>query len=313
MELHPILKSMLETAAGAPDPRTIPIETVRRNFVLNNKAVRRPPVARVEDRRIAGPRGELAIRIYRSSTEEARPVVMYFHGGGFVLGSIETHDGLARELGIRAAATVVSVDYRLAPEHKFPAAPDDCLAATRWAAAHAAGFGGDPGRMALAGDSAGANLAAVTAIRLRDEGGPPVAALLLMYPVTDHYGAGSRSYFECGSGPGLTADTMRWFWDHYLSDASEADHPFASPNRLENLQGLPPTYVFTAGHDPLRDEGETFARRLVEAGVPSTCVRYPDMNHGFAKWADRIDRADEALDAACSWLRRMLDLRRCEL
>jgi len=307
VELHPVLKAMLETGAGAPDPRTIPVETARRNFILNNRSMRRPPVAEVEDRRIAGPRGDVALRIYRSSTSETRPVVMYFHGGGFVLGSIETHDGLARELCIRAAATVVSVDYGLAPEHKFPAAPDDCLAATHWAAAHAAEFGGDPSRMALAGDSAGGNLAAVTAIRLRDEGKLPIAALLLMYPVTDHYDAGSPSYSECSSGPGLTADTMRWFWDHYLSDPSEADHPFASPNRLGDLRGLPATYVFTAAHDPLRDEGETFARRLAEAGVACTCLRYPDMNHGFVKWVDRIDRADAALDAACAWIRRMLD------
>lgn len=282
------------------------VEEARRKLELESRALRRPRVAQVEDRYVDCPLGRRKVRIYRSGND-VRPVVMYFHGGGFVLGSIDTHDNLAREICARTASTVVSVEYSLAPENRFPAAPDDCLAVTQWVAAHAGELGGDAARMALAGDSAGGNLAAVTALRLRDEGGSiPVSALLLLYPVTDHYSAGFPSYSEFNAPPGLTGDKMRWFWDNYLNDPSEADHPFASPNRADYLRGMPPSFVITAGLDPLRDEGEAFARRLIDAGVDARCIRYAKMSHGFAKWSNRIAGAEKALDEACTWLRDTL-------
>jgi acetyl esterase len=204
---------------------------------------------------------------------------------------------------LKTGMVVVSVDYGLAPENKFPSGPDDALAATLWVASNAAGIGGDPDRIALVGDSAGGTMAAVTALRLRDQNGPAIAAQLLIYPVTDHYSARHPSWTERGAGFGLSADGMRWFWDLYLDDPSQGDDPLASPARAEDVSGLPPTYVITAEYDLLRDEGEFFAGRLDAAGVPVTQVRYPDVNHGFMNWVGLMDRSDEALDAACDWLR----------
>ncbi len=213
---------------------------------------------------------------------------------------------MCRQICHRAGTAVVSVDYRMAPEDPFPAAPDDCLVALRWVAAQAGSFGGDPARVAVAGDSAGGNLAAVTALRARDGGGPAVKAQMLIYPVTDHYSAGHGSYAGRGTGFGLTGDTMTWFWDLYLSDPAHASHPDASPLRAGSLSGLPPAYVVTAGYDLLRDEGEAYARTLRDAGVAVDEARYADMNHGFFAWVGLIDRSTEAMDAACAWLRRTL-------
>jgi acetyl esterase len=305
MPLHPELQAMLDNAAGQPPMHTLPISEVRELVVARNAILTRPKVAAVEDRAIPGPSGRaLPVRIYRPDIEGRRPVVAFFHGGGFTTGGIESHDGFARHLCCGSAAIVVSVDYSLAPEHKFPAATDECLASVRWVAEHAASFGGDARRIAVAGDSSGGNMAAVTALRLRDEGGPAVRALVLLYPVTDHYSAGMAAYAERGSGCGLTSDDMRWFWDLYLNDAGEGSNPLASPNRHPDLRGLPPTYVVTAEYDPLRDDGGTFAERLGAAGVAVTHVRYADANHGFMKWAGMLDRADEALADACAWLKR---------
>ena len=306
MPLHPTIRAMLDKAAGLPPMHTLPVEAIRGSDLARYAPVPRPEVAHVEDRTIAGPRGPLRVRIYRPDMGEGRPVVAFFHGSGFVICSVETHDGLCRQLCRRSGMVVVSVDYALAPENKFPAAPDDCLAATRWVAANAGTFGGDGSRLAVAGDSAGGTMAAVTAIRARDEGGPAIMAQLLMYPVTDHYSADSPSYADRGQGYGLTADAMRWFWDHYLSEPSEGAHPHASPARAADLSGLPPAYVITGEYDPLRDEGEAFARRLTEAGVPTSQVRYDDVNHGFMSWVGLIDRSDEALEAGCAWLRGVM-------
>lgn len=297
---------MLDKAAGLPAMHTLPVETIRAGDMARYAAVPRPDVHRVEDGSIPGPRGGIRIRIYRPEAPGPRPVVVFFHGSGFVICSIDTHDGLCRQICLRTDAVVVSVDYALAPENKFPAAPDDCLAATRWVARQAAELGGDPDRIALAGDSAGGTLAAVTALRVRDEGGPSIKALLLLYPVTDYPEPGTPSYVERAEGYGLTSDTMRWFWANYLNDPSEGAHPHASPYRADNLAGLPATYVMTAEFDPLRDEGEMFAGRLRKAGVPVELRRYSDMNHGFISWVGLIDRSGEALDAACGWLRRQV-------
>ena len=203
---------------------------------------------------------------------------------------------------------MVSVDYRLAPEHKFPSAPDDCLAATRWAALHAGLLGGDATRIALAGDSAGGCLAAVTALRLRDEGGPALRALLLLYPVTDYPSDPPDSYHGYGTGFGLTHDGMLWFWGQYLADPSTARHQHVSPLRMDTPAGLPSTYVMVAEYDVLRDEGEAFERRLREAGIATTVRRCAGMNHGFLKYTSVIDEADAAVRDACIWLRGELQV-----
>ncbi len=303
MALHPALQQMVDAAALLPAPHTLPVEVVRAGAAKRYATLPRPELAAVEDRLIPGPRGDLMVRIYRPALQPGLPLIVFFHGSGFCICSVETHDGLARHLSRASGMIVVSVEYALAPEHPFPAGPDDSFAATRWAMRNAAGFGGDPARVALAGDSAGATMAVVSALRLRDAGEPMPQAMVLMYPVTDHPSAGMPSYAERGTGCGLTRETMLWFWNHYLPDADAAPHPHAAPNRAADLSRLPPAYVITAEYDPLRDEGKAFADRLAAAGTPVTHRRYADANHGFMSYCGVVDRADQALEAGCAWLR----------
>jgi acetyl esterase len=244
------------------------------------------------------------LRVYRPLGTGPFPLMVFFHGSGFVLCSLDTHDGMCRNLAAGIGCMVVSVDYRLAPEHKFPAGPDDCLVATRWLAAHAAGLGGDPSRIMVAGDSAGGNMAAVTALRLRDEGGPGLCGQMLLYPVTDYHAPGTASYEENAEGYGLTRKTMEWFWGHYLETPAEADNPYASPLRAATLARLPPAYIVSAEYDPLRDEAELYGERLRGAGVPAEIVRCRGMNHGFLFWVGLVGGADAAMAAACAWARR---------
>jgi acetyl esterase len=234
-------------------------------------------------------------------------VVVYFHGGGFVVGSLDSGDATCRALCHGASCAVVSVDYRLAPEHKFPAATDDCLAATHWAVAHAAELNADPARLVVAGESAGGNLAAVTALRLRDEGGPLLCGQLLIYPVTDYHTPPTPSYIANGKGYLLTRAMMVWFWGHYLNHAGEAGHPHASPLRAPDLSGLPPALIITAEYDPLRDEGERYAARLQQAGTPATCSRYDGMIHGFLLLSELFDEGRQAMEEAILWLRHLFD------
>jgi acetyl esterase len=261
-------------------------------------------IGSVSECSIAGPGGALALRIYRPQGDGAFPLLVFFHGSGFVLCSLDTHDGMCRNLCAGAQCIVVSVDYRLAPEHKFPAGLDDCVSATRWVADHAHELSGDATRIAIGGDSAGGNLAAAAALRLRDEGGPPLCGQLLIYPVTDYHTPGTTSYEQNAEGYGLTRDTMVWFWDHYLNEPSEAANPLASPLRARDLSGLPPALVVTAEYDPLRDEGEFYAARLREAGTRAITSRWDGMNHGFFFWAGRVDKAGEAMAESYGWLRQ---------
>jgi acetyl esterase len=212
---------------------------------------------------------------------------------------------MCRNLCAGAGCVVVSVDYRLAPEHKYPAGLDDCVFATRWIVDHASELEGDAKRLAIGGDSAGGNLAAAAALRLRDQGGPPLVGQLLIYPVTDYHTPGTPSYRENAEGYGLTRDTMVWFWDHYLSDASQAADPFVSPLRASDLANLPPALVQTAEYDPLRDEGDAYAAKLQAAGTPATLSRWDGMNHGFLFWVGRVDKAGDAMRECCSWLRQV--------
>ena len=303
MPLHPMLQDMLDKGAGLPPLQSFTPAEIRATDLARYARVPRAPVAHVEDRVIPGPRGDIRIRIYRPDLDLAHPVITFFHGSGFVICSIDTHDGLCRQLCLRARAVVVSVDYALAPENKFPAGPDDCLAAALWVSDNMAILGGDGAAHMLAGDSAGGTMGIVTAMRMRDAGAARIAAQLLMYPVTNYPDPPPPSYVERGEGWGLTAAAMHYFWDHYLDVPAQGADPLASPLRATDLTGLPATYIMTAAYDPLYEEGEQFAARLVEAGVDTKLVRYADMNHGFMSWVGLLDRADEALDAACAWLK----------
>ena len=304
MALHPVINTALASAQGQIPYHRLPVLEARAQARQAYPAKPMPvPVACVQDIQTTGGAHAIALRVYHPPGMGPHPVLMFFHGSGFVLLDLDTHDDLCRRLCAAAGCVVVSVDYRLAPEHPFPAAPDDCLAATRWVALHAAELGVDPMRLAVAGDSAGGCLAAVTAIRLRDEGGPEVCAQLLFYPVTDHPGAGHASYRDFGTGYGLTAEGMQWFWSQYMTDSALAGHPHAAPARVASAVNLPSAYVATAECDVLRDEGEAFAKLLRDACVPVVSQRCAGMNHGFLKYTGTIPEVDQVLADACHWLR----------
>ncbi|MES1248354.1 MAG: alpha/beta hydrolase [Actinomycetota bacterium] len=253
-------------------------------------------LASVTDREIPGPHGSIPIRVYRPDGDAPKPVVVYFHGGGWVLGSLETHDGTCRRLADGADAVVVSVDYRMGPEDRFPAAVEDSYAALQWVAANAAELGADADRLVVAGDSAGGNLAAVTSQLARD-GGPAIRFQLLVYPVTDHEFT-SVSMEENAEGYYLTRDAMRWFYDHYLNDPAEGDDPRVSPLRAAELSGLPPAFVLTAQYDPLRDQGIAYADALRAAGNEVAMTMYEGLFHGFFSMFDLIDAGKAAFDDA---------------
>ncbi len=239
-------------------------------------------LADVSDRKVPGPAGDIPVRVYRPDTGSgaAQPAVVYIHGGGWVIGDIEVADKPCRALANATGATVVSVGYRKGPEHRFPAAPDDCYAATSWVAANAAELGIDPSRIAVAGDSAGGNLAAVVTQMAKERGGPALCYQLLIYPATDAGGEyGSR--VENGEGYLLTKSAMDWFYGHYLNSPSDVENPLVSPLRAADLSGLPPATVITCGFDPLRDEGDAYAEKLAAAGVPVDHQTNPSMIHGF--------------------------------
>ncbi len=280
-----------------------------RSMALERIELYRSPLVQlgsIETRVIPDPHNSIPARIYRPKVLGSLPVILFFHGGGWVICNLDTHDAVCRALSAAAKSLVISVDYRLAPECKFPAATDDCLAATRWAAEHAPEFGADPQRMALIGDSAGGNLAAVTALRLRDEGGPALRAQVLVYPVTQYYYPGTPSYFEFGEGYTLTRKAMIWFWDHYLESAEQAADPKAVPMKAQSLAGLPPALVITAKYDPLLDEGEQFAGRLRDANVETKLIAFDDMMHGFFSGVGYFRQADEAVQAVAGWLQEKL-------
>ncbi|PPE75873.1 alpha/beta hydrolase [Solimonas fluminis] len=256
----------------------------------------------VEEREIPGPGGGLRLRIYRPGAMGGYPVTLFFHGGGFVGCTLDTHDNVCRCLCRRADSIVVSVDYRRAPEAPFPAAVEDALAALRWVHAHAAEFGGDPGRLAVAGDSAGGNLSAVVSQLCRGTG-PALSHQLLIYPATD-FAAETESRRTRAEGYFLTAELMRWFGDQYTPDPAVRGDPRVSPLRAADFRNLPPATVLVAGYDPLCDEGLAYAGRLREAGVPVEVLDYPGQIHGFINMLGAIGAADEALDRCAGALER---------
>jgi acetyl esterase len=297
MALDPQAQAVLEqiAALNLPPRWTLSPEEARRQFEARMALVPPgEPVHDVSDRTIPGPAGEIPVRVYRPRDEVPLPALVYYHGGGWVVGSIASHDPTCRALANAAGCLVISVDYRLAPEHKFPAAAEDAYAAARWVVEHATEMGVDPTRVAVGGDSAGGNLAAVVCLMARERGGPPLAFQLLVYPVTD-FRFDTVSYRVNGEGYLLTTRDMEWFWNHYLPDPSAGSHPYASPLRAADLRGLPPALVITAEYDPLRDEGEAYAERLRQAGVPVTLARYEGVFHGFFGMGHLLDKARAAV------------------
>jgi acetyl esterase len=264
------------------------------------------PVGDVTDLTIPGPGGELPLRLYRPEGQRPLPVLLYFFGGGWVLGTIDTADGVSRSLANATGALVAVVGYRLAPEHPFPAAADDCYAALCWVAEHAAGIGADPARIAVGGDSAGGNLAAGVALRARDTG-PALAGQLLVYPNTDQL-ADDESMRAADDPYLFNRHSVAWYRQHYLAGPGDAASPLASPLRAESLAGLPPALVITAEYDPLRDQGEAYAGRLADAGVPAELSRYPGMTHGFFTMAGTVDASRAAMAQAAGQLRAWFGL-----
>ncbi len=298
MPLDPQAKAVLDQFASMGGPQLHEMSVAQaRELILGMVALGGEPesIVRIENRTVPGPAGQIPVRIYTPVGTAPFPVLVYFHGGGWVIGNLDTHDGICRSLANRVGCLVVSVDYRLAPEHTFPAAPEDCYAATRWLAEHAGSLGGDKGRIAVGGDSAGGNLAAVVALMARDRGGPKLAFQLLVYPATDT-DFETRSYRENSEGYFLTRADMVWFWNHYAPRDEDRRNPYAAPLRAASLRGLPPALVITAEFDPLCDDGNAYAARLREDGVPVRLSQQDGLIHGFFQMGAVIDRGRASVD-----------------
>jgi acetyl esterase len=257
-----------------------------------------PPghIEKVENLIIPGPAGDLPMRVYTPDGSGSFPVLVYFHGGGWVICNLDTHDSLCRALANAASCVVASVDYRLAPEHTFPAAAEDAYAATQWVADNGPQIHVDPTRIAVGGDSAGGNLAAVVSLMARDKKGPSLQYQVLIYPVVNLSSFDTNSYREHGEGYILTRDSMEYYQGHYLRNKEDGENTYASPLLAEDLQGLPPALVIAAEIDVLTDEAEAYANRLKEAGVPVTYSCYKGMIHPFLSLAGVVDRAKDGID-----------------
>ena len=300
MPLHPQAAQFLEqyTALGVKPAELCTPAELREN--MRRSILRAPdhyPLASITDRvvpsLVAG--GEIPVRIYRGSSDSSLPVLVFYHGGGWVAGDLDTHDLMCRAIAHAAQGLVVSVDYRRAPEYRFPTAAEDCYSAWQWTLNHSSSLGGDPGRIAVAGDSAGGNLAAAVPLMARDRQTDMPWRQILIYPITD-WPLSTTSYEQFADGHLLTRRAMQWFWDQYIPNVADRQHPYACPNRVNSLLGLPPALVVTAECDVLRDEGETYARRLVEAGVVTEITRYDGMLHGFAHRVTTFDAARQLVD-----------------
>ena len=316
MPLDPQIRTLLDQLALMPAWYEVPLDEARQQRVQSTPVLNGPPepVQKVEDREIPGPGGTIPLRIYTPEGEAPLPLLVYFHGGGWVLSNLDTHDMLCRKLANRASCIVVSVDYRLAPEHKFPAAVEDSYAATSWVAEHASELYGDATRLAVGGDSAGGNLAAVTTQIAREQGSPAIFFQFLIYPVTDQYPASTqrKSFLENGEGYFLTREGMRRFLHHYLERPEQGSDPRFAPLLTKDLSGLPPALIVTAEYDPLLDEGELYAQRLQEAGVPVTLKRYDGMIHGFFSMAGVIDHSNKAIDETAAILKRAFEAKKTD-
>ncbi len=308
MPLDPAAKAMMENmkAAGMPELDSLPPVQLREATAKMFAATRGAPqaIAKVEDRTIPGPAGKIPVRVYTPAGKTPMPVLVFFHGGGFVIGDLESHDAACRALANQAGCVVVAIDYRLAPEHKFPAAVDDCYAAVKYVSEHATEFGADPKRLAVGGDSSGGNLSAVVSILARDQHGPQVAFQLLVYPATDM--ACNTYSHRTFTDYFLTDKSIRYFLGHYLRDEADKSDPAASPALAADHHGLPPALIITAEFDPLRDEGEAYGEKLRAAGVKAKVSRYDGMIHGFFTMGNVLPQGNQAIAEAASALKSAL-------
>jgi acetyl esterase len=312
MALDPTIRLLLDAAiaAGRPQLHTLsPVDA--RQMMRDTRAPIQGPILDTvsqQDRAIPGPAGQIPVRIYRpkSAAADAKlPVLVFFHGGGWVIGDIETHHTVCQRFAQDGNLLVVSVDYRLAPEHRYPAAVDDCWAATRWAAANAASIGGDAAKLAVGGDSAGGNLAAIVALMARDAGAPKIGYQCLIYPAVDAL-ANTGSMARNAEGYLLTTAAMKYFYDHYAPNIADRANWRCSPLRAATLAGVAPAMVITAGFDPLRDEGADYARRLAADGVRVEYVEYGGLIHGFFGMPGVLPQARRGITTAAQAVREAL-------
>ena len=309
MPVDPVLREMLDRAgAQPPDATGLTIQEQREaahGMVAGLAALSEegPEVAQVRDRVVPGPYGEFPVRVFTPEGTGPFPAYVYFHGGGWWMGNIAMTEGECRHIVRDVGCVVVSIDYHLAPEHKFPIPVEDCYTATTWVVEHADELAVDPERVAVGGSSSGGNLAAAVCLMARDRGGPLLSFQLLVSPALDR-NFETPSYHQNSDGYGLTRDTVSWFWDLYLSEPSDASNPYAAPTQAKDLSGLPPALVITAEYDPLRDEGEEYGRRLQAAGVPATVSRYDGMIHGFDFFTKVLPAARECREEVIAALRR---------
>jgi acetyl esterase len=307
MSVHPQVAALLERVARSPLPpyHAVPPFVARRIY-RDTRAALSPKAPEVAEVRLQVFDNAVAVRSYRPVREEVLPALVFFHGGGWTIGDLDTHDVVCRQLALGAGCAVFSVDYRLAPEHPFPAAVDDCFFATRYIHSNAEKLQIDPGRIAVGGDSAGGNLAAVVALMAREQGGPPLAYQLLIYPATDQR-CQFASHERNGEGYLLTRDGIRFFRGAYLPNEADRADWRASPLLAASHAGLPPALVLTAGYDPLVDEGRAYAERLAKAGVEVAYREYSDMVHGFVLFGGVVDAANAAVNECCRQLRRAFE------
>ncbi len=308
MGLDPEAQRLLAAAKGLPPVESLSVQEVRTRFLEAFGARgEREYVHHVEDRKVPGDETEIPVRIYTPVDGLELAVLVYFHGGGGVVGNLDTHDGLCRTLAKESGAIVVTVDYRLAPEHKYPAALNDCYAATQWVCDHATSIRGDSRRIAVGGDSVGGSLTAGVALMARDRGGPILTMQLMFYPMMDYYEPATQSHKENGSGYFLTMSGIQWFLHHYLPDHFKRDDAYLFPLQSRDLTGLPPALIMTAEYDPLRDEGEAYAKRLQEAGVSVTCRCVHGMMHGFSVMSGRLKKGRSAIKEAALYLKAVFE------
>ncbi len=311
MPLDPIMKAFLDQMAAQPAPKLYELDPpLAREALAGLMQLVGPqnvPIGKVVNTTCPGPGGDIPLRIYTpvAAGGEPHPALVYFHGGGYVTGNLDTHDGLCRMLAAESGLCVISVDYRLAPEHKFPAAVDDAFAALSWIEANAAKLGVDATRLAVGGDSAGGGLTAVVAQMAKEKGGPALAFQMLLFPVTQ-IGSETKSLRDCAEGYFLERATLEWFYAHYLDAGADKSDPRVSPLAAKDVSGLPPAYVMVAEFDPLHDEGAQYAAKMKAAGVSVTVADYPGLVHDFIYLQAVLPQAPEAIKAAAGALKGAL-------
>lgn len=307
MSLDPAARAFLDgLATMMPDVGTMSAVDTRAKIAEVGAMLASPAlVTETRDESVEVDSGRITVRTYRPNVDPPLPAVVYFHGGGWVLGRLEDYDAALDTLALQTGCLIASVDYRMAPEWKFPVPVEDCYTATRWVADHASELAVDPARIAVAGDSSGGNLAAAVALMCRDRGGPGLALQVLVYPVAQCH-LDPDSYVQGVDTPPLTARGMAWYTEQYLESADQADDPYASPLAAHDLSRLPPTLLVTAEFDPLRDDCLEYGRRLREVDVPLTATHYSDMFHGFYSFRGFIRQGDQAFEEVASALRHRL-------